>query len=190
MIKRINDYVDRLQSIYPELSKNEVKKIIEYGWRMFYFYNLRNCDILVSKPGDFWMLCGQLTSDPIKHYKYYRTRLLRKIRVMFKKRKKQWDGYYYTAINEEEYSKIKKKLGRPVTTLEIQNRILFQIKNEAFVFYDGWKYFIRCKMPINYGYTVYKKKYKCKNVKIVLVRDHILTLNDLIKINQDEKRNN
>jgi len=55
---------------------------------MFYFYNLRNCDTLVTRSGDFWMYCGQLTTDSVKHYRYYRKKLMRKIRVMYKKKKK------------------------------------------------------------------------------------------------------
>ena len=190
MIKRIDDYVDRLQEQFPNVPRKDIIRIINYGWRMFYFYNLRNCDTLVTRAGDFWMYCGQLTTDSVKHYRYYRKKLMRKIRVMYKKKKKQWDGYYYTAIKEEEYNKIKKKFGRPVTNLDITNRVLFKIKNEAFLFYDGWKYFIKCKMPIDYGYTVYKKKYKCKNVQVIKVRDRVLTLKDLIEINENEKRNN
>ena len=97
MIKRIDDYMDRLQEQFPNVPRKDILRIINYGWRMFYFYNLRNCDTLVTRTGDFWMYCGQLTTDSVKHYRYYRKKLMRKIRVMYKKKKKQWDGYYYTA---------------------------------------------------------------------------------------------
>ncbi len=190
MIKRVSDYLDKLEEMYPNVPRKDIERIVNYGWRMFYFYNLRGCDIITaeSKKG-MWLYCGNLFTNSIQYFKYYRKKLKRKIRVLWALKRKQWDGYYYTAITKDEYEKIKKKFGRPTTNLTVKNKVLFKIKNEAFVFYHTAKYFIKCKLPIDYGYTFYKETCKCKDVKLILDREKPLTLDDLIKISDDEKRN-
>lgn len=191
MVKRVSDYLDKLQEMYPELSKKDIERMVNYGWRMFYFYSLRGCDIITANSkASKWMYCGSLCIDPIKHFNYYRRKLRRKIRVLWALKKREWDGYYYTAITPEEYEQIKYTFGRPKTNLTVHNKVLFKIKNEAFVYYHTAKYFIRCKLPIDYDYTIYKETCKCKDVKLILDRERPLTLDDLIKISNDEKRNN
>ena len=66
--------------------------MVEYGWRMFYFYNLRGCDTLIeSTKHKYWMYCGQLCSDSLKHFDYYRQMLRRKLRVLYAKKKRtEW----------------------------------------------------------------------------------------------------
>ena len=191
MIKRVSDYLDRLQEMYPDLQRKDIERMVNYGWRMFYYYNLRGCDIIISNPKKkTWTYCGSLFNNSISHFMYYRSKLKRKIRVLWALKKRKWDGYYYTAITSEEYDKIKKKLGRPTTNLIVSGKVFFKIKNEAFLFYHTAKYFIKCKLPIDYGYKIYKETQKCKDVKLILDRDRPLTLDDLIKISDDEKRNN
>jgi len=33
-IKNVNDYVDLVHEKFPELSKEEIKRILVYGWKM------------------------------------------------------------------------------------------------------------------------------------------------------------
>lgn len=191
MIKRVSDYIDTLQDLYPNVPRKDIERIVNYGWRMFYYYTLRGCDIVINNSKNkTWTYCGSLFNNSISHFMYYRSKLRRKIRTLWALKKRKWDNYYYTAITLEEYNKIKKKAGRPPTNLIVNNKTFFKIKNEAFVFYHTAKYFIKCKLPIDYGYKVHKEIQKCKDVKLILVRERPLTLNDLIKISDDEKRNN
>jgi len=34
MVKNVNDYVDAVHEKFPELTKEEVKRILVYGWKM------------------------------------------------------------------------------------------------------------------------------------------------------------
>jgi hypothetical protein len=34
MVKNVNDYVDEISRLHPELSKEEIKRILIYGWKM------------------------------------------------------------------------------------------------------------------------------------------------------------
>ena len=76
----VDDYLPKLQEMFPKIDKKDIKRMVEYGWRMFYFYNLRGCDTLIeSTKHKYWMYCGQLCSDSLKHFDYYRQMLSRKL---------------------------------------------------------------------------------------------------------------
>ena len=48
MIKTIHDYIPQLCEIFPNICKEDIKRMAEYGWRMFYYYNLRGNDTLIE----------------------------------------------------------------------------------------------------------------------------------------------
>ena len=114
MLKSVNDYLPELIAQFPTVPPEDVKRAVEYGWRMLYYYNLRGCDTLISSTKyRYWFYCGQLTRDSIKHYNYYRRMLRRKLRVLYSKKVKEWDGYYYIGLTEDEYkSVVKSTTGR------------------------------------------------------------------------------
>ena len=109
MLKEVKDYIPELQKKFPYLCKKDIKTIVDYGWRALYYYTLFGCDTLVTKQG-FWCYIGFLTKDSFKHFNYYIKKLCRKIKMIYRKNKgiKDWDGYYYIGLNEEEYTLFKK----------------------------------------------------------------------------------
>lgn len=54
----------------------------------------------------------ELTKNPIKHFRYYRRKMQNKLRVMYTRKKIQWDGYYYVALTNEEYEELLESLIR------------------------------------------------------------------------------
>lgn len=181
MITDINDYIPRLQELFPTVPKKDIKRIVEYGWRMFYFYNLRGCDTLLkSNKYKYWMYCGQLQNDPVKHYHYYRLMLRRKLRSLYAKKKVQWDGYYYTFISEEEYSKYFNRKGRKRKHFTLNNKVAFKIFDEAKLFYNSAKYIAKFRYITDMGYSFFKKEFECSNLEIVLIRDRPDTFKDIM----------
>ena len=66
MLKSVNDYLPELIAQFPTVPPEDVKRAVEYGWRMLYYYNLRGCDTLISSTKyRYWFYCGQLTRDSI-----------------------------------------------------------------------------------------------------------------------------
>ena len=64
MIKYAKDYVGKLKEMYPWVSEKDILRIINWGWRMFYWYNLRGCDTVIkSDKLKLWMYCGEMTND-------------------------------------------------------------------------------------------------------------------------------
>ena len=129
MLKSVNDYLPELIAQFPTVPPEDVKRAVEYGWRMLYYYNLRGCDTLISSTKyRYWFYCGQLTRDSIKHYNYYRRMLRRKLRVLYSKKVKEWDGYYYIGLTEDEYkSVVKSTTGKKEEEFYIPQ----QIRNEG-----------------------------------------------------------
>lgn len=172
MVKRLEDYFDKLHEMYPDVEMQDIKRIVNYGMRMMFRYIRRGCDVKLSNDSGFWILFGCLTNDGMRHYKYYKRKLLSKIEVMSILKKVKWDGYYYVAITDDEYEHLRKNL-------TITNRPIFKFLDTARVFYDDYKHFVRFKALTDLGYSFYKPKMLCRGVEPIYHRDKPLTLSEL-----------
>ena len=85
-LKTINDYIDALHEKYPQISKKDIKRILNTGFKYLYLFNSYGCDVLIQKPG-FWCYFGTLTKNSLLHSIYYSRKLATKIRILFRKRK-------------------------------------------------------------------------------------------------------
>lgn len=187
MYKYVNDYVPKLQEMFPYLDKKDIIRCVNYGWRMFYYYNLRNLDTLnVNNKYNVWMYCGELRKNPLKHFDYYKMKLRKKIRFLYlKKHGFVHSNIYYTYITEEEYKRFFKKKGRPMTKFPLNNRQYFKILEEAKIYYDRCKYIIQFEYICDMGYSFSKKELIGKNVKLVFTRDKPATFEDILVSNND-----
>lgn len=187
MYTTVNDYLPKLQEMFPTIKKSDLKRMAEYGWRMFYFYNLRGCDTVIdSKKHKFWMYCGDLYDDSVKFYNYYRKRLRCKLRVLYAKKKIAWDGYYYTFLNDDEYKEIlnkKKRRGRPKKYYHFKDKLSFKIQDEAKLYYNWAKYIIKFKYNVDMGYSFHKNDLKCEDFEIVLERESPDKFKDILITN-------
>ena len=56
MIRTVDEYYKRLYELYPNIPKEDIRRIVNYGWRQFYWFNLRGCDVRVkSRKIGLWM---------------------------------------------------------------------------------------------------------------------------------------
>lgn len=103
-LKTVNDYVESVSAKFPDVDINDIKRICTYGFKSLYLHNSYGGDTLI-KDNDLWCYIGNLTNDSVKHFNYYARKLAVKIRVLYKRKKVPWDGYYYFALTESEYEK-------------------------------------------------------------------------------------
>lgn len=187
MIKKVNDYIQELKEEFPEISIKDIKRSVNYGWRMFYYYNLRGCDtIFNSQKYKYWIYCGELTKDSVKHFNYYKRMLRRKLRVLYNKKVKEWDGYYYIGLTDSEYNQlIPKSKGRKKKNFYFYNKVLLKVKDEAMLFYSWSKYIIRFKYPIDVGYSLFKPKLKCEYPEIVVQKSRPSKFEDILVSNNN-----
>lgn len=181
MITGVQDYLQKLKEEFPDISIKDIKRSVEYGFRMLYYYNLRGCDTLItSQKYNYWFYCGELKSDSLKFFNYYKRMLRRRLRVLYQKCVKSWDGYYYIGLTDSEYEKLNQKRGRKRKNFSFNNKVILKVYDEAKIFYSWSKYIIRFKYPVDLGYTYFKSELKCTNPEIMLVKQHPSTFKDIL----------
>ena len=52
-ITKINDYVDAVHEKFPELTREEVKRILVYGWKMIIQYVSAGNDVSIATNKEF-----------------------------------------------------------------------------------------------------------------------------------------
>lgn len=101
-ITKVDDYVDIVYEKHPELSKEEIKRILVYGWKMILQYINSGNDISIISPRFFFFI-GIIPSSALAVFNNYCYKLAKRIQYMFKRTKSEWDGYYYFARSENQY---------------------------------------------------------------------------------------
>lgn len=181
----IQDYIPKLKELYPDLKEEDIKRIIEYGWRMIYVANIAGCDTLVmSQKHKFWFYIGTLKKDSIEHYNYYKTKLLRKIRFLYYRLKPKWEGYYYLGLTEEEAQPLIKKKGRKRIHYSFNNKLVFKDKDSSTLYYSTYPYIIRYKGLVDVGFKKYYETLNIDNPEMVLKKSSS-TFEDILVINND-----
>lgn len=129
----LNDYYEQMYELFPDISKVDMKRILTFAWKSLYLHNSYGGDTLISGK-DFWCYIGNLYKDSLKHFYYYIRKLTVKLRVIYRRRKVEWDGYYYFALSDSQYQRYleqKKKRGRPRKHFDFGTVFLYQIFDEC-----------------------------------------------------------
>lgn len=189
MVKTINDYYEELYKAFPDIPKEDVQRAVKYGWRSLYYHNLMGCDTLVSSTKhNYWFYIGELRKDPIKHFTYYKRQLARKLRIIYRRKKIEWDGYYYTALNDAEYQSLvesRNKRGRKKRHYSFERKIAYKLFDECKLAYSWSKYLIRFKWPMDVGFTIYRENLKIDDPEVVLIKDAPSKFSDLLVNNNN-----
>lgn len=167
--KTINDYYEQLYKEFPNVPKSDIKRILQYGWKQLYLHNSYGCDVVLQR-GNFWMYCGKLMKNSLEFFQYYKRKLKTKLRILYKRNKVQWDGYYYFALSQEAYEQYKfqkSKKGRPRKNYTFKNVILRKIYDEC-VIEDNWSVAI-FKLPIlgDIGFDKYMEELTTDKAELV-----------------------
>ena len=185
--KSVIDYYDQLYEMFPNISKDNIKRAVNYGWRQYLTNASANAEILI-KENDLWCYLGRLQKDSLKHFINYVNRLAIKIRILYKRWKIEWNGYYYFALDNKQYLKYleqtKKRSGRPKRFIEYGNVKLYKIKEECELREREKRYIF--KLPYitdSIGFIYYKKDLKADNAELIITREP-LKFKDLEQINK------
>lgn len=186
VVKTIKDYYEVIQQKFPLIPASDLHKILNFGWKSLYLVNSYGGDVLI-KGSKFWFYIGQLHFNSLNHFNYYKIKLCNKMRVLYKRREFQWDGYYYFGLSEERYQQFvntKKKRGRPRKHYDFGNIYLYKLKDECLIRESALKYFFRIPYPVDMGFTLYYDDLKTDKAEFILERQP-LTLNDILIANND-----
>ena len=179
--KTIQDYYDKICEEYPTIPKSDIKRILQYGYKSLYLHNSYGGDVLIKRLG-FWFYCGQLMNNSVKWFEYYKRKMRIKLRIMYKRKRLSWNGYYYFALSEKQYNEYlsqKNKRGRPKKKFTFSNVILYKIYDECNISESGKVAVFKIPMPLDLGFTTYKETLTTDKAELVLVREP-LKLEDIL----------
>lgn len=172
-IKYIKDYYEPLYEMFPDVPKKDVQRILNYGWKALYLHNSYGGDTIITDK-DFWSYIGTLRKDSLKHFMYYIKKLTIKLRVLYKRNKIPWDGYYYFALTDkqyEDYLKQKNKKGRPKKIFKYGNQVLYKILDECKIQEYNRKYIFRIPYISDLGLSFYKQDLTSDKAELIITRD-------------------
>lgn len=153
MVKEVKDYIPALQEKFPEFAQSELKEIIDYGLKIYGFANKYRADVTLYKKDDDPIIIhtGTLGYDTFTHYMRWVTKFRMKERVLYRLLGKEWDGYYYIGLNDEQHKEIlkqgkKKKIFRNVYLTKIKrelyhNKLIKHIWKVPYPIDNGFKFF-------------------------------------------------
>ena len=167
-ITSVNDYVDEVHEKFPEISEEEIKRILTYGWKMILQYKSFGNDIQILG-NNFFFFIGQIPVQALSAFKTYCYKLAKRIQYMFKRTNAEWDGYYYFARSENQYNEYLQQNKRKYKIFK--NVMLFKLLDECKITEHSKPYIFR----LSEDKTGYMKKFypeiKTKNSELIITRD-------------------
>lgn len=170
--KTIQDYYAQICEEYPDIPEQDIKRILQYGWKSLYLHNNYRGDVLINRLG-FWFYSGWLMNDSLKYFDYYKKKMRIKLRVLYKRKRIPWDGYYYFALTQNQYNEYlsqKNKRGRPKKRFSFSKVILYKIYDECNIAESNRVALFRIPTPSDFGISLYKEELTTDKAELILVR--------------------
>lgn len=184
--KTIRDYYEAMFTRFPQISQADMKRILNFSWKSLYLHNSYGGDTFISDK-DIWCYIGYLKRDSLKHFYYYIKKLIVKLRVLYKRKKIPWDGYYYFALSQNQYDKFigeKSRRGRPKKRFTFENISLYQILDECKITEFNKQYIFRIPYIDTIKLKLFVTKFTTNNAELIITRPP-LKFKDILTYNND-----
>lgn len=179
----VNDYVDLVHEKFPELTRDEVKRIMIYGWKMIVQYVASGNDVNIRDKGFFFFI-GRLMKNSLTNFDNYKYKLAKRISFMFKRTKSEWDGHYYFALTENQYIDYLKQNKKKYKIFK--NVMLYKLLEECKVYEGSHPYIFRLNEDKTYWMKKFYPEIKTKNAELIIQRDP-LNMKELMTSNNKYK---
>ena len=188
-VKQYTDYLEQVHQKFPLVDIQDIKRILRYYWKNVYLSSTYGCDIFLCDK-TLWCYIGVLRKNSLHHYNYYINKLCKKLRILYKRKKIQWDGYYYFALRDDQYENYiaqKKRKGRPKKYFNYGNIILYKIQGECELRNHSCRYIFRVPYYTIIGDTVFIRDFNTDKAELIKIREpmkfkDILTTNNKYNI--------
>lgn len=186
--KIIKDYYDKLYSMFPTVSKTDINYILNFSWKSIYLHNSYGGDTLVTDK-NLWCYIGNLKKDSLQHFYYYIRKLTVKLRVLYRRMKIEWNGYYYFALSDsqyEQYCQQKNKKGRPRKYFNFGTVYLYQILDECKINEHYKRYIFRIPYTTQVKIKQYIQELITDKAELIITRDPMKFKDILVNENKYE----
>lgn len=161
-IKYVRDYLDQVHERFPEMNKTEINRILLYGFKMFYALNNFGADIILAEKKylKYLMYTGRLYNRFDLYYKYSLIKYSIKYRILDRRKKKEWDGYYYFGMTDEMYRFYESQEDEENKIFE--NIMLYRLLDELKT-HNQYKHYFKVKYDEYKGYKFFLENYETVN---------------------------
>lgn len=169
----IAKYIDLVCNEFPSISKSDISKILNYCWKSIYLHNSYGGDVLLRNK-EIWCYIGNLKKNSLAHFYYYIRKLAIKIRVLNKRKKIPWDGYYYFALTVNQYQKYLdqiKPVGRKKRIFNYGAVLLYKIFDDCKLCEHSNRYIFRIPYITEMGLKHFVWDLTTDKAELVLVRE-------------------
>ena len=180
-ITKIDDYVNAVWEKHPELSEEEIKRILVYGWKMILQYvNFGNDVQILSK--NIFLFIGNIPVSALATFNTYCYKLSRRIQYMFKRTKSKWDKYYYFARTENQYLDYLAQSKKQYKVFKNVN--LYKLLEECKIKEHSRPYIFRLHEDKTSWFQKYYKQIRTKNAELIIQRDPLKMQDILVSENK------
>lgn len=174
-ITTVEDYYEELYKQFPDVPKEDIRRIVIFGWKSLYLHNSYGGDTLI-KDNDLWCYIGKLKKSSLKHFSYYIRKLIIRLRVLYRRRKIEWDGYYYFGLTDSAYQKYleqKNKKGRPKKKFNFGQVFMYQLLDECKIAEYAAKYIFRVPYITKVNFKLYIPELITDKAELIIERDSL-----------------
>lgn len=172
----INDYVELVHEQHSDLSEEEIKRILVYGWKMILQYVSFGNDLQITSHGFFFFI-GRIPVTGFTTFKNYCYKLAKRIQYMFKRTQSKWDGYYYFARTENQYIDYLKQSKKKYKTFE--KVFLYKLLEECKIKEHSKSYIFRLSEDRTAWFSKYYPQIKTDKAELIIQRDP-LNMHDIM----------
>lgn len=184
--KTLKDYLEQLYLMFPTVPKQDIDRILNFSWKSLYLHNSYGGDTLITDK-EIWCYIGNLKKDSLSHFQYYIRKLTVKLRVLYKRKQIEWDGYYYFALSESQYQKYlsqKNRKGRPKKYFNFGPIDLYQILDECKINEHNKRYILRIPMLTKVKIKQFVQELITDKAELILERDPLKFKDILVNDNK------
>lgn len=186
--KTIKDYYQEIYEKFPLIQKSDINRILNFSWKSLYLHNSYGGDTLIADK-DIWCYIGNLRKDPLDHFYYYIRKLTVKLRVLYRRKKIPWDGYYYFALSDNQYQSYlnqKSKRGRPRKYFNFGTVYLYQILDECKINEHYKRYIFRIPYISQLKIKQFTRDLMSDKAELIIIRNPLKFKDILINDNEYE----
>ena len=164
----MDNYVDSVHEKFPEFTRDEIKRILVYGWKMIIQYVSAGNDVSIISNKEF-LFIGKIPTNGLAVFKNYCYKLSKRIAYMFQRTKSEWDAYYYFTRSENQYkdylsqSKKKYKIFKDVFLYKLLEQLKIKEPSSPYIF--------RLNEDKTSWMNKYYKEIKTDKAELIIVRD-------------------